>query len=141
MRATSTATVRVNIDEAWRILSDHAGMTDWGPGVTAVVTKPGTPEPNGVGAVRKITAPGPAPAIVEEITTFEAPTRLGYKALAGVPFADYAGEVSLVATESGTEITWTLSARQRVPFVEQKALKALSLGLLQAYVRRLKRAA
>jgi hypothetical protein len=141
MKAVSTATVSVPVDHAWRVLADHPGMSDWGP-VTATLEKPGTPEPHGVGAVRRIKAPGPAPAIVEEITGYEPNARLAYKALAGVPFADYSGEVLLAAhPQGGTTITWTLTARQRVPFVEQLALKGVVSGLLAAYVRQLKRTA
>jgi carbon monoxide dehydrogenase subunit G len=140
MRAISTATVNVPLDQAWSVLADHAGMSKWGP-ITAVVEKPGAPERDGVGAVRRISAPGPAPAIVEEITAFDAPTRLGYKALAGVPFKGYSGEVVLSPAGAGTRIEWTLTAQQRVPFVEQAALKAVSTVLLQAYVRFLKKSA
>lgn len=140
MRATSSATVPTSIDEAWKVLADHAGMSKWGP-VKVVVEKPGAPERDGVGAVRRISAPGPAPAIVEEITAYDAPTRLGYKALAGVPFKGYSGEVVLSPAGTGTRIEWTLSAKQRVPFVEQAALKAVSTALLQAYVRFLKKSA
>jgi hypothetical protein len=141
MKAVSTATVSVPLDHAWRVLADHPGMSDWGP-VTVTLEKPGAPEAHGVGAVRRIKAAGPAPAIVEEITGYEPDTRLAYKALAGVPFADYSGEVSLAATpQGGTAITWTLTARQRIPFVEQLALKGISAGLLASYVRQLKRAA
>lgn len=138
MRATSTATVNVPVEQAWKVLADHAGMSKWGP-ITATVEKPGAPERDGVGAVRRIAAPGPAPAIVEEITAYDAPTRLGYKALAGVPFKDYSGEVVLSPAGNGTRIEWTLTARSRVPFVEQAALKAVSVALLKAYTGYLKK--
>lgn len=141
MKVSSSATVRTSLDTAWRVLADHEGMAQWGPGIKVTIEKPGAPERGGVGAVRRISAPGPAPAIVEEITAFDAPSRLGYKALGGVPFADYSGEVTLVASQAGVEITWTLEARQRVPFVEQGALKAVSVALLNAYVRALKKTA
>lgn len=141
MKVSSTATVKTSLDNAWRVLADHEGMAQWGPGIKVTIDKEGTSERGGVGAVRRIAAPGPAPAIVEEITVFDAPSRLGYKALAGVPFADYSGEVSLVASQSGVEITWTLEARQRVPLAEKAALKAVVTGLLNAYVRALKKTA
>ncbi|HSX66489.1 SRPBCC family protein [Nocardioides sp.] len=140
MRATSTATVNVPITRAWEVLADHAGMSKWGP-ITATVEKPGAPERDGVGAVRRIAAPGPAPAIVEEITAFDAPTRLGYKALAGVPFKDYSGEVVLSPAGDGTLVEWTLTARSRIPLVEQAALKAVSVALLKAYTGYLKKRA
>lgn len=140
MRATSSTTVNVPIEQAWKVLADHAGMSKWGP-ITATVEKPGAPQHDGVGAVRRIVAPGPAPAIVEEITAYDAPTRLGYKALAGVPFKNYAGEVLLSPAGEGTRIEWTLTASSRIPLVEQAALKAVSAALLKAYTGYLKKSA
>ena len=101
---SSHPAVPTPIDQAWKVLADHAGMSQWGP-VKVVVEKPGAPERDGVGAVRRISAPGPAPAIVEEITAFDAPTRLGYKALAGVPFGT-PGSTNLlhVVTLTGDEL-------------------------------------
>ena len=100
-------------------------MASWGPGMKVVLTTEGTGERNGVGAVRSISAPGPAPAIVEEITRFDVDRALGYKALSGVPFKNYRGEVVLTAEGSGTRITWTLEADARVPLVEPAALKVV----------------
>lgn len=141
MHATSTAVVSVPVQHVWDLLADHEGMSSWGPGIKVTLTKPGTSEPNGVGAVRRVAAPGPMPAIIEEITAFEAPSRLGYRALSGVPFKNYSGEVKLVATQAGTEISWTISADPRLPVlsaVERLALKGVSLGLLTALVRKVK---
>ncbi|MEZ0578060.1 SRPBCC family protein [Nocardioides sp. MH1] len=139
MRATSTAVVPSSPDQVWAVLADHEGMSSWGPGMKAEVTTPGTAERNGVGAVRRISAPGPAPAIVEEITRFEPGHALGYKALGGVPFKNYRGEVLLTPEGDGTRIDWTLSADQRVPYAEKAALKGVASGLLAAFVRAVKK--
>src|SRR5829696_2483159 len=80
MQVTSHTTVAAPIETVWDKLSDHAGMSQWGPGI-------------------RIASPGPGPDIVEEVVTFEAPHVLGYKALSGTPFPGYAGEVRL--TEAG----------------------------------------
>jgi hypothetical protein len=61
----------------------------------------GTPDPSGVGAVRRIASPGPGPDIVEEVVTFQAPHVLGYKALSGTPFPGYTGEVRLTPAGFG----------------------------------------
>lgn len=141
MRATSTAVVPVSVQHVWDLLADHEGMSSWGPGLKVTLTHSGTSERNGLGAVRRVAAPGPAPAIVEEIIAFDAPSRLAYRALSGVPFRNYAGDVKLVATQAGTEISWTISADPRLPVLstlEQLALKGISLGLLTALVRKVK---
>jgi hypothetical protein len=99
------------------------------------LTKEGTTDRNGVGAVRRIEAPGPAPAIVEEITRFEPGAALGYKALSGVPFKGYRGEVLLRREGAGTNVEWSISIDQRVPFVEQAATKSVATVLLRLLVR------
>ncbi|GAA4823336.1 SRPBCC family protein [Nocardioides caeni] len=139
MRATATATVTAPVSQVWAALADHEAMASWGPGMKVTMAKLGADEPNGVGAVRSIKAPGPAPAIVEEIVRFEPDHALGYRALSGVPFRDYSGEVVLTAVGGGTRIEWTLNADQRIPLVEAVALKTVSVTLLQLFVRAVKR--
>lgn len=143
MRASSTAVVPASVQQVWDVLTDHEGMSTWGPGVTVTLTTPGQPERNGLGAVRRIALPGPVPAIVEEVVTFEAPSRFGYRAVSGVPFRNYAGEVRLIATQTGTEIVYTVTADGRLPVVgkvEQVALKGVALGLLTSLTQAVKRA-
>src|SRR4051812_387474 len=79
MQVTSQTTVAVPIDSVWDKLTNHVGMSSWGPGITVTMDKPGTTDPNGVGAVRRISSPGPGSDIVEEVVTFEAPNLFGYR--------------------------------------------------------------
>jgi uncharacterized protein YndB with AHSA1/START domain len=118
MQVTSQTTVAVPIDSVWDKLSNHVGMSSWGPGITVTMDKPGTPDPNGVGAVRRISSPGPGPDIVEEVVTFEAPNLFRYKALSGTPFPGYAGEVRLTPAGSGTHISYTISSTSSFPLVK-----------------------
>ena len=136
MQSTATATVTAAPDAVWAILADHEGMAHWAPGLRVALRTEGAPERNGVGAVREINAPGPAPAIVEEITAFEPGARLGYKALSGVPLRNYHGDVTLTADGTGTRIDYTVSADQRVPIVDQLAVAAIARTLLTTLVRR-----
>lgn len=141
MHATVTATVPASTTEVWDVLSDHEGMAHWGPGLTVSLRTEGTAERNGVGAIRVIDAPGPAPAIVEEVTAFEPGHRLAYKALSGVPLRNYRGEVVLREVAGGTEIAYTVSADQRVPVIEQLVVRAIARALLSALVRQVRRTA
>ena len=118
MQVTSQTTVAAPIETVWDKLSNHVGMSRWGPGITVTMDKVGTPDPNGVGAVRRIASPGPAPDIVEEVVTFEAPRVLGYKALSGTPFPGYAGEVRLTEAGAGTHISYTVSSTASFPLVK-----------------------
>jgi uncharacterized protein YndB with AHSA1/START domain len=118
MHVTSKTTVAAPIETVWDKLSDHVGMSQWGPGITVTMDKLGTPDPNGVGAVRRIASPGPAPDIVEEVVRFEAPHVLGYRALSGIPFPGYVGEVRLTEAVPGTQISYTISSIASFPLVK-----------------------
>jgi uncharacterized protein YndB with AHSA1/START domain len=117
MHVTSQTTVAAPIETVWDKLSDHVGMSQWGP-VTVTMDRLGTADPNGVGAIRRISSRGPGPDIVEEVVTFEAPNLFGYKALSGTPFPGYAGEVRLTPTGSGTHINYTVSTTASFPLVK-----------------------
>jgi len=117
MHVTSQTTVAPPIETVWDKLSDHVGMSQWGP-VTVTMDKLGTADPNGVGAIRRIALPGPGPDIVEEVVTFEAPNLFGYKALSGTPFPGYAGEVRLTPAGSGTHINYSVSTTASFPLVK-----------------------
>src|SRR4029453_14041247 len=110
MQVTSQTTVAAPIEAVWDRLSNHVGMSQWGPGITVTMDRVGTEDPNGVGAIRRIASPGPAPDIVEEVVGFEAPNLLGYKALRATPFPGYTGEVRLTPTAPGTHISYTISS-------------------------------
>jgi hypothetical protein len=136
---TATATLDRPIAEAWEVLADHEGMSNWGPGIKVTMDKMGSPDPNGVGAVRRIAAPGPMPAIVEEITAFDPERFLAYRALSGVPLRGYRAEVELTDLQGKTGIKYTVHADSRIPVVDKAAVKGLATGLLAAYVRAAKK--
>lgn len=136
MHVTANATVNVPIDTVWATLTDHVGMAGWAPGIRCSLGKPGTPDPNGVGAVRRFSTPGPGPDIVEEVVTFDAPHVFGYKALSGVPFPGYAGEVRLTEAGAGTHIAYTIASTASFPLV-----KIPLAGIGQLMLRLLVRAA
>lgn len=140
MEATVTRTVPAGVDAVWSILSNHAGMTGWAPGLKATVTKPGTTEPDGLGAVRRISTPLPVPAIVEEIVAFEPGRRLRYKALAGVPLKNYFGDVVLTPAGTGTTISYTIGADQRVPGLDKVAVRTIAAVLCSMLVRQTRKA-
>lgn len=136
MQATSHTTVDTPIEVVWDTLSDHVGMSGWGPGVTVTMDKQGSDEPNGVGAVRRIATPGPGPDIVEEVVIYQRPHVFGYKALSGTPFPGYTGEVRLTESGSQTRISYTISSTGTFPL-----LKAPLAVLSQVLMRLLARAA
>ncbi|MDH6243542.1 SRPBCC family protein [Mycobacterium sp. OTB74] len=137
MKRSASTIVDVPIDKVWSVLSDHQGIENWIPASKVTMTEQGSPEPNGVGAVRRIAAPGPVPAIVERVTRYEAPHVLGYEALSGVLWQNHRGEVNLTETDGGTRIEWTLSGDGPVAVA---GIPLLAVGLLQLFARGVKRA-
>src|SRR5215217_1380515 len=134
MQAISHATVAAPIDVVWDTLTDHVGMSNWGPGVTVTMDKSGADEANGVGAVRRITTPGPGPAIVEEVITYQRPHVFTYKALSGNPFRGYTGEVRLTDEGSQTHIAYTIASTATFPLIKAP-LAVLSQVLLRLLTR------
>ena len=59
MHVTSQTTVAAPIETVWDKLCNHAEMSGWAPGITVTLDEPGTTDPNGVGAIRRIASPGP----------------------------------------------------------------------------------
>jgi uncharacterized protein YndB with AHSA1/START domain len=132
MHATATATVAGPAARVWAVLSDYEGMSAWAPGLQITLARPGSPEPNGVGAQRRIKAmPGMAP-LVEEIVAFEPDQRLSYRGVSGIPFRNYVGDVVLRPSGSGTEIRYTISADNQLPGVATVLANVLLFGLKRA---------
>ncbi|MBS9535061.1 SRPBCC family protein [Mycobacterium sp. M1] len=135
MRSTATATVPAAPAQVWAVLSDHEGMSNWGP-VKVTLTRHGDFERNGAGAQRTIKAAPLLPPLVEEVVDFEPEQRLSYKGVSGIPFRNYLGEVDLRPAGSGTAISYTVSADNPLPGVAA----ALAHGLLFALKRAVNRA-
>lgn len=136
MQATATATVSSPVARVWAVLADHEGMTNWAPGLKVTLPRHGDFERNGVGAQRSIKAAPLMPPLVEEIVEFEPEQRLGYRGVSGIPFRNYTGDVQLRPVGSGTEISYTVRADNRLPGVAA----VLANGLLFALKRAVEKA-
>ena len=86
-------------------MTDHAGFGRWMQAAIAV-ERPGTPAPNGLGAVRTIQARGLT--IREEVVRFEPPVAMDYRVIAGAPFQDHLGEVRVVPDGSGARVDYRI---------------------------------
>jgi uncharacterized protein YndB with AHSA1/START domain len=121
----------------WEIVADHVGMSGWTPIRSVTLEREGNPAPNGVGAIRAIRAIGPV--LREEITTFDPPSRLGYTLLSGAPVRNYHAQVVLGPSDSGTDITWSVSFEPRLPgvrLVVSRTIASLVKGLVAEAERR-----
>jgi hypothetical protein len=111
-RYTFTHTVTADPEQVWAEIADHEGMSGWTPAWVPLpkvtLESQGSPDRNGVGAVRRLVM-APGPPIRERVTAFERPTRLTYEALSGVPARNYTGDIVLTPVGSGTRFDWTIA--------------------------------
>src|SRR4051794_20499406 len=102
-------------EDVWRLVADAASWSDWGPWTSAEVLREGTPPPAGLHAVKRLkTFPT---TVVEQVTVFEPPARLGYELRSGLPLRAYHAEIALSDARDGhgTEIRWRAEFRPKLP--------------------------
>ncbi|MCW3038322.1 MAG: lactoylglutathione lyase-like lyase [Solirubrobacterales bacterium] len=122
-----TKQINAPVETVFDVLTDHEGTTSFMPGpVTFTLEKPGTTEPNGVGAVRRISGAGPA--IREEVLRYEPSTHFSYGIISGAPVKDHRGDVVLEAKDGGTAMTY------RVTFDAILPLRPVMLGVMRGVV-------
>ena len=111
---TLTRTTTAPIETVFDALTDHRAIADYVWAVRrSTLDREGTPAPNGVGAVRRLEALGPA--IVEEIIEYQRPTGYAYKMISGAPVRDHVGTVALREVGTGTEVSWHLRSTPKIP--------------------------
>jgi uncharacterized protein YndB with AHSA1/START domain len=96
------------------VLTDHRRYAQLTPLRKSTLEREGEPDPNGVGAIRVLTAVGPP--MREEVIAFERPRRFSYTVLSGLPFRDHVGTASLEQTPAGTKITYALRTTPTIPY-------------------------
>ncbi len=139
---TFTREVAAPAEIVFEVLTDHRRYSELTPLRKSVLEREGEPAPNGVGAIRKLTAVGPA--LREEVIAYESPGRFSYTLLSGLPVRDHVGTVELTA-QDGTGPGWsTRCARSRpcrssaavVVAVVKQAVKGLVDGVVKESERR-----
>lgn len=122
-----TKQINAPIDTVFDVLTDHEGYGAFTPGPVRVeLERPGSPERDGVGAVRKIRGAGPA--VREEIYRYESPTHFSYGIISGAPVKDHRGDVVLEERAGGTFMTY------RVTFDAALPLRPVMLGVMRGVV-------
>jgi len=111
------------------VLTDHGAYADITRLRKSELEREGEPAPNGVGAIRVIHAVGPP--LREEVVAYERPTRFSYKVLSGAPIRDHLGSARLNATQTGTELTYTVRMTPTVPVVGAAVVGIVKLGIGQ----------
>ena len=104
-------------------------MTKWLQ-ATVSLEREGDPPPDGVGCIRVVTR---RPLRVrEQITEVEAPSRLAYRLLSGLPVRHYVGQTTLTGDGRETDIRWTIDFTSPVPgmaYVVRLAIQAAATNL------------
>ena len=100
-------------DVVWPFIGEVERWKDWSFMTGSYLLREGSPDRNGVGALRRYAA-GPFGSC-EEVVEFEPPWRLGYVARKGIPVKAYRADIRLAPRGSGTAITWTASLVPKIP--------------------------
>lgn len=123
------------------VLTDHRRYAELTPLRRSELEREGEPAPNGIGAIRRLTAVGPP--MREEVIAYEAPRRFSYTVLSGLPVRDHIGTVELKESGAGTEMVYALRTQPTLPLVGgavvlaiRQAIKGLIDGVATESERR-----
>lgn len=129
---TLERTTQADMETVFAVLTDHRGYADISAVRKAVLEREGTPAPNGVGAIRKLSLAGPP--LREEVTGYDAPSRFEYRLLSGLPVRDHVGTVTLSHSGGGTHISYRVDTTPTLP-VGGAALVAVTKGVIGLLLR------
>ncbi len=111
------------------VLTDHRRYSELTPLRRSALEREGDPAPNGVGAIRVLSAVGPP--MREEVIAYERPHRFSYKVLSGLPVRDHVGTASLEAVGDGTKVTYALRTTPTIPYAGVVVMLVLKRAISQ----------
>lgn len=124
------------------VLTDHRRYPEITPLRKAELEREGEPAPNGLGAIRVLSAL-PGPPMREEVIGYERPSRFSYKILSGLPVRDHVGTVELSTVDGGTELVYAVKTTPTIPLsgpvfmaILKKAIRDLMAGVAKESERR-----
>jgi uncharacterized protein YndB with AHSA1/START domain len=113
----------------FEVLTDHRRYAEITPLRKAVLEREGEPAPDGVGAIRVLSAIGPP--LREEVLAYEPGVRFSYRLLSGLPVRDHVGTVALTPSEGGTHVVYAVRTTPTVPLVGGAVIAAIKVGVRQ----------
>ncbi len=138
---TFTREIAAPPETVFAVLTDHRKYSELTPLRKSELEREGEPAPNGLGAIRKLTAMGPP--LREEVIAYEPVERFSYKLLSGLPVRDHIGTVELTPGGKGTEMVYAVRTQPTVPVVGgivvavvKQAVKGLVDGIVKESERR-----
>jgi uncharacterized protein YndB with AHSA1/START domain len=111
------------------VLTDHRRYTEITPLRKAELEREGEPPPNGVGAIRVLTAVGPP--MREEVLAYRPGERFSYKLLSGLPVRDHVGTVELSPSGAGTKVVYAVRTTPTLPLVGGAFLVGMKFAIKQ----------
>ncbi len=124
------------------VLTDHRRYPEITPLRRAELEREGDPAPNGLGAIRVLSAL-PGPPMREEVIAYDRPRRFSYTVLSGLPFRDHVGTVELSPSDGGTRVVYAIRTTPTLPVggfaaiaVLKQAIKQLLGGVTKESERR-----
>lgn len=118
-------------ETVFEVLTDHRRYSEITPLRKSVLEREGEPAPNGVGAIRVLSAVGPP--LREETIAYEAPTRFSYKLLSGAPLRDHVGTIELTPRDGGTRFVYAVRTTPTLPLIGGVAVAVAKLGVKQLF--------
>jgi uncharacterized protein YndB with AHSA1/START domain len=124
---TFTREIAAPVETVFEVLTDHRKYADLTPLRKSELEREGEPAPNGVGAIRKLTAVGPA--LREEVVAYEPPSRFSYTLLSGAPLRDHLGTVELTPQNGGTRMVYAVRTQPTVPVIGVAVVAVVKQGV------------
>jgi uncharacterized protein YndB with AHSA1/START domain len=116
-------------ETVFAVLTDHRRYSEITPLRKAVLEREGEPVPDGVGAIRVLSAVGPP--LREEVLAYEPSTRFSYKLLSGLPVRDHVGTVELSPSPGGTRVVYAVRTTPTLPLAGGAVVAAVKVGVKQ----------
>ncbi|ALG14141.1 SRPBCC family protein [Kibdelosporangium phytohabitans] len=111
----------------YQLLRDGSTWPVWSPLERFELEKPGSPEPESVGAIRNFHTG--RYKVREQVAELVPDRRFSYTLLSGLALKDYRADVDLTPSGEGTDIRWHTSFRPKVPgmgWIYRRALHKLT---------------
>jgi polyketide cyclase/dehydrase/lipid transport protein len=90
----------------WPLIAEARRWQEWSFLDRTELEREGSPNPDGVGALRRFTRHGIGSR--EEVVAWEPPRHLGYSIVSGFPVRNYRADVVLEPDGTGTTISWSV---------------------------------
>lgn len=104
------------VADVWSLLGEARRWKEWSFLDHSDLERTGSPDPDGVGAVRRFTRFGVGSR--EEVVVFEPPRHLGYVILSGFPVRNYRSDIVLSpdgTAGAGSHLSWSGTFDAKVP--------------------------